>query len=59
MNEELLLWMEDFDNAELHYHARAQQLMSAVREYNETEGTSYDPRTALNDYEQWKNGQEQ
>ena len=36
-------YMEDFDNAELPDGAWQEQLEDAVREYNETFGTTHDP----------------
>ena len=43
-------YMEDWDNAELPDYERDEQLMEAVRDYNEEHGTNHDPQKALIKY---------
>jgi hypothetical protein len=42
--------MEDWDNTELPDYDRDEQLMDAVKEYNEAHGTDYKPAATLRNY---------
>lgn len=43
-------FMEDFDNSELSDYERDEQLLEAVRDYNNEYGTDYTPKTELRNY---------
>jgi hypothetical protein len=47
-------WLEDFDNAELSEYERTEQLREAVIEFNEKNGTSYDPDKSVARYQAWQ-----
>jgi hypothetical protein len=47
MTLSLYEFMEDFDNSELSDYERDEQLMEAVKEYNEKNNTSYNPEKSL------------
>jgi len=48
-------FMEDFDNAELNDYDRDEQIRDAVIQYNEENGTSYDPDKTLSAYKGKRN----
>lgn len=52
--EELMLFMEDFDNAELSDYEWEEQLQDAVKTFNTQKGTSHHPAKSLNIYRDWK-----
>ena len=47
-------FMEDFDNSELSEYERREQLENAVADYNEENGTSYNPAKSFLNYESWR-----
>jgi hypothetical protein len=54
MDPMLMLFMEDFDNAELPEHERRDQLEVAVEDYNDTYDTNYNPTIMVREYERFK-----
>ena len=46
----IILWMEDFDNAELSDYERTEQLRESVQEYNEKYCTNYNPDSMVRRY---------
>lgn len=53
MTLSLYEFMEDFDNSELSDYERHEQLMEAVREYNEKNNTQFEPLKSLKAYKIW------
>lgn len=51
--EQLYLWMEDFDNAELPDGAWQAALEDAVKTFNEENDTHYDPFESFLEYTRW------
>lgn len=51
--EQLFLWMEDFDNAELPDGAWQAVLEDAVTTFNEENNTQFDPLDSFLEYVQW------
>lgn len=53
----LFEYMEDFDNWELSTSERKEQLMDAVAEYNDENGTNHNPLAAYFNYERQRKEQ--
>lgn len=55
--EELFLYMEDFDNADIPADEWEDELESAVRQYNRDHGTHHDPYISVKSYKGWRKDQ--
>ena len=48
-------WIEDFDNPELSEYDWHEQMVEAIKDYNEQYGTSHDPEKEIRDYKKSDN----
>lgn len=59
INVSLYEWMEDFDNQDLYPSTQYKvQLMKAVDQYNQANGTTYEPVSSYYNYLSWKRDKE-